>query len=116
MEEFGDVVTWRCGDVRHHVSEHHHFAKSSSGLWFDADDAAVRAVIRETDHAGDLRKQRVVLAEADVEARLVASPALPHENRSARHEVAVEPLHAEALRVAVAAVSRASLTFFVCHD
>ena len=34
-----------------------------------ADDAAARAVILELDRAVDLGKQRVVLAEADVQAR-----------------------------------------------
>jgi hypothetical protein len=40
-----------------------------------------------------------------VEARAEAATALAHENRSAGDDVAVEPLDAEALRVAVAAVT-----------
>ena len=56
------------------------------------------------------------LPQADVQARAEAAAALAHEDRSAGDDVAVEPLHAEALRVAVAPVAGAALTFFVCHD
>src|SRR5690606_11321801 len=70
-----------------------------------ADPAAVLAVIAELHDAGDLREQRVVLTEADVQARQEPPAALPHEDRPAGHDVAVEPLDAEALRPAVAAVA-----------
>jgi hypothetical protein len=40
----------------------------------DADLAAVLAVVLEADLAVDLREQRVVLAEADVEAGLKRRP------------------------------------------
>ena len=66
--------------------------------------------------AVDLGEERVVLAEADVETRPEASPALPHEDRTAGHDVAVEPLDAETLRLRVAPVARRALTLFVCHD
>ena len=45
-----------------------------------------------------------------------APPALPDEDRAAGDDVAVEPLHAQPLRVAVAAVAGTALSFFVCHD
>ena len=66
--------------------------------------------------AVDLREQRVVLAEADVEAGPEPAAALTHEDRSAGDDVAVEPLDAEALRIAVAPVARAALTFFCSHE
>jgi len=72
-------------------------------------------VVFELDRAGDLREQRVVLAQPDVQAGTELPAALSDEDRTARHDVAIEPLHAEALRVAVAAVARAALTFFVSH-
>src|SRR5688572_1543766 len=72
-------------------------------------------MVFETDFAVHLGKQRVVFAEADVEARPEAAPALPHENRSARHDVAVVSLDAKPLRIAVAAVAGTSLTLFCCH-
>jgi hypothetical protein len=71
----------------------------------DRDESAALTVIFELHLAGDLRKQRVVLAEADVQPGLVLAAALPDENRSARPEVALQPLHAQPLRVAVAAVA-----------
>src|SRR5215204_1731140 len=61
----------------------------------DADDAAAGAVVLELHPSSDLRKQRVVLAEADVQARPETAAALPHEDRPAGHDVAVEPLDAQ---------------------
>jgi hypothetical protein len=63
----------------------------------DADEATARAVILELDHALDLREQRVVLAEADVQARAELAAALADENRAAGDEVAVELLAAKPL-------------------
>ena len=71
----------------------------------DGDDAAARAVIRELDASVDLREERVVLAEPDVQARPEPAPALTHQDRPAGDDVAVEALHAEPLRIAVAAVA-----------
>src|SRR4029079_5874874 len=82
----------------------------------DADFASVLAVVFEADLAVHLRKERVVLAEPDVEPGLEASALLAHENRSASDDVAVVTLHAEALRIAVAPVAGAALTFFMSHD
>src|SRR5262249_24525992 len=82
----------------------------------DGDDAAAGAVVRELHDAVALRKERVVLAAADVEARTEAETALAHEDRSAGDDVAVEALHAEALRIAVASVAGTALSLFVSHD
>ena len=71
----------------------------------NADHAAVRAVVGELHAAGDLREQRVVLAAADVQAGPEPPAALADENRAAGHEVAVESLDAEPLRIAVAPVA-----------
>src|SRR5262249_26623462 len=71
----------------------------------DADDAAVRAVVFEPDPAVDLREDRVVLAEAGVEARAETASALPHDDRAAGHDVAVVGLDGEPLRIRVAAVA-----------
>jgi hypothetical protein len=84
--------------------------------WQDADESTARPVVFELHTARDLGEERIVFAETDVGARLEATPALTHENRSARNEIAVVPLDAEALRVAIAAVSGAALPLFVCHD
>src|SRR5207253_5484232 len=42
--------------------------------------------------------------------------ALAHEDGPAGHDVAVVAFHAEPLRVAVPAVPRTALAFFVCQD
>ena len=71
----------------------------------DHDELAERSAIDELDASGDLREQGVVLATADVQARLHASAALAHDDRSARHELPAESLKAKSLRVRVAPVS-----------
>jgi hypothetical protein len=70
----------------------------------NADDASARAVILECHASSDFRKQRVVLPETHVESGPEPPTALPNENRSTGHDVAIEPLDAETLRIAVATV------------
>src|SRR5688500_4723806 len=71
----------------------------------DADDAAVSAVVLELHASGDLGEDRVVLAEARVQAGAKPPTALAHDDRAAGDEVAVVRLHAETLRVGIAAVA-----------
>src|SRR5689334_12858933 len=80
-------------------------SRRPSGLvdGLDADHAAARPVIGE-------------LPAAHAQARLEAAATLTDQDRSAFYEVAVEPLDAEALRVAVASVAGTALTLFMCHD
>src|SRR5918992_3498518 len=59
----------------------------------------------EVDSAGAARVQRVVLADAHALARLEARAALADEDLAARHDLAREDLHAEALGRRVAAVA-----------
>src|SRR5262245_18434750 len=63
-----------------------------------ADYATLGAMVLEADLAVDLRKQCAILAETDVEPRAETPAALPHQDRSAADDVAVETLHAEPLR------------------
>src|SRR5215207_9102573 len=81
----------------------------------DADASAVLAVVLEPDLAIDLREQRVVLAEADVQARIEAPTLLAHQNGTTGDEVAIVPLDAQPLGIAVAAVAGAALPFFMSH-
>src|SRR5262249_62368084 len=53
--------------------------------WENADDPAFRAVILEADASGDLREDRVVLAEPGVQAGAEAAAALSHDDRPAGH-------------------------------
>ena len=82
----------------------------------NADDPPVSAVVLEPHTPGNLREDRVVLADAGVEAGPEASSALTHDDRAAADDVAVVRLDAQPLRVGVAAVSRAALSFFMSHD
>jgi hypothetical protein len=61
-------------------------------------------VVFEPHAPADFRKERVVFAKADVETRPEAASALTHQDRAAGHDVAIVPLDAEPLRIAVAAV------------
>src|SRR5512138_2302871 len=116
-----DLAIWRSGNLA--IShEDHQITKSPDRqiLGFsdrvDADEPSARAVVLELHAAADLREQRVVLAAPHVEPGQELAPALAHEDRPAGDDVAVEPLHAETLRVAVAAVARRALTFLMSHD
>src|SRR5262249_48098191 len=81
----------------------------------DADDAAVGAVVLELHAAGDLREDRVVLAEPGVQAGTEAPSALPHDDGASGDKVTVVRLDAQPLRIRVAAVAGAALTFLVSH-
>src|SRR5688572_10557917 len=61
----------------------------------NADPAAVPAVILESYLALDLGKQRVILAEADVQAGLEPPSLLPHQDRPAGDDHPVVALDAE---------------------
>src|SRR5438093_8869252 len=82
----------------------------------DADLAAARAVVFVAHPPVDFREQRVVFAQSDVQPRQEPPSALAHEDGPAGHDVAVVAFHAEPLRVAVPAVPRTALAFFVCHE
>src|SRR5204863_1628652 len=81
----------------------------------DADHAAVRAVILKPDAAGDSGENRIVLAQSGVEARPEAAAPLAHDDGAAGDQIAVVRLDTQALRVRVAAVARAALSFFMSH-
>src|SRR3954447_3453530 len=81
----------------------------------DADDAAVCAVVLELHPARDFGEDRVVLAEPGVQPGPGPPAALPHDDRAAGDDVAVVSLDPEALRVGLAAIPGAALTFFVSH-
>jgi hypothetical protein len=84
--------------------------------WLDADEAAMPAPVCELHVTGDERKERVILALADVLARLVACAALAHENGARIDELTAEALYAQPLTVRIAAVCRGAAAFLMCHD
>src|SRR4051812_20824075 len=80
----------------------------------DRDDAAAAAG-RELHRARGAGVQRVVAAHADALAGLEAAAALADDDLAAGDGLAGEHLHAEALRVRVAAVAGRAEALLVCH-
>src|SRR5258706_7451596 len=76
----------------------------------------VRAPNRVFHLAVDPRVQRVVAADADVGAGMHDRAALPNQDLARVDALAAVDLDAEALRLGIAAVSRASARLLVCHD
>src|SRR5207248_2801807 len=115
----GELANWRAGESRdgsiRRLSDCAIHQLYGLLDWLDADDAAVRAVVLELHAAGDLREDRVVFAEAGVQPRAESPPALTHDDGAAGDEIAVVRLHTQPLRVGVAAVARAALTFLMSH-
>src|SRR3970282_102265 len=90
------------------------FVDGSAGN--DADGAAaLRALHGELDLAIDQREQRVVAAEADAHARMELGATLANDDVAGIDRLATINLHAEILRVGVAAVARGTYALFMCH-
>ncbi len=66
-------------------------------------------------HAVDPGEERIVAPLAHVRARVELGPALPNENRTRMHLLAVKPFDPEILGLAVSSVSRASDSFFMSN-
>src|SRR5215831_10396922 len=81
----------------------------------DRDEGAVFGFRTVLDASVDQRKQRMVHTYADVLARMPLRAALTHENIAGKAALAAKQLHAKALARRVAAVSRRSACFLVCH-
>src|SRR3954464_455511 len=91
-------------------------AFKSGGVRRDDGDDAAAAAFAEVDRARGAGVDRVVLADPDAVARLEAGPALTHDDLAAGDGLAGEDLHAEALRVRVAAVAAGAKALLVCHE
>src|SRR5262245_7973278 len=87
----------------------------SGGLLGDADELVVALALEPHVPVG-LGEQGMIHADADVDSRLEAGTALPHQNAARGHELAPEALDPEHLRVGVPAVSRAPDTLLVRHE
>ena len=66
----------------------------------------IRPRSRNSIDAGDFGEQGIVLADADVHARLDLGAALAHDDRPAGHKLPAESLHAQPLRIRIATVFR----------
>jgi hypothetical protein len=69
----------------------------------------------KTDNAVDFRKERIVLADANVDAGMEMRPALTDQNVARKHELTVRALRPEPLGLAVAAV-REEPSPFLCAN
>jgi len=85
-------------------------------LWNDVDVLLGFAVLPELHDTIGQGEKGIVTADADVSTRPKCRAALPNNNTAGRNKFAAEALHAEALRLAVASVTRAPYTFLVCHS
>jgi hypothetical protein len=79
------------------------------------DESSRHAFIFKLNNPGNLCEERIVLADTNIQAWLEFRAALTNQYRSTGHELAGKALHSEPLGVAVAAVARASNSFFVRH-
>src|SRR5690606_30701780 len=75
----------------------------------------LRTLDRELDLAVDEREQGVVAAEADAHARIELGAALADVEVAGFDRLATIDLHAEVLRVGVAAVARGTYALLMCH-
>ena len=82
---------------------------------YDVDDLAA-ALRTELDCACRKSEQRVVPAAADVDAGVEVGAALANNDLACVDNLAAETLHAETLRVRVAAVASGACSLFVCHE
>src|SRR5204863_9164416 len=78
-------------------------------------DETALAALPEGDRAGARGEDRVVAAEAGARAGAELRPALADEDHPGLDLLAGEDLHAEHLRVRVAAVPRRAESLLVCH-
>src|SRR4051794_19771956 len=80
----------------------------------DVDDLAATTP-SELDSTCRQREERVVAATADVGAGVEVRAALANDDLAGVDELAAEALHAEPLRVGIAAVLGRGCALFVCH-
>jgi hypothetical protein len=62
-------------------------------------ETSLVAAIPELHGSADLGEESVVLANADIYARLDWCPALPNDNRAAGHNLTAKGLHSQALGI-----------------
>jgi hypothetical protein len=66
--------------------------------------------------AVDQSEQRIVRGPADIFTGMNPGTALANDDAARSDHLAIVPLHAEKLRIAIPAVARAADTLFMCHD
>src|SRR3989304_1847250 len=89
---------------------------SGRGGRVDAHLVALLVLVLERDQAVRHGEQRVVRSAAQVLAWMELGPALPHQNVAGADELPAKPLHAQELRVRIAAVAAGAYAFLVSHE
>ena len=86
-----------------------------SDLLIDRDLLAVLAEMLETNGAVYESEEGIILALADVGARMDLGSALTNENVAGENELTVSTLRAETLGLGIAAVLGGAHSLFMCH-
>jgi hypothetical protein len=81
----------------------------------DGNKPAGAAFVYELDDSRNLREQRIVFSDADVQTGLEFGSSLADKNGSACDQLSGETLYAEPLRVAIAAITRTADSLFMRH-
>ena len=89
---------------------------SSFGLGIDADLLALLVVTLELHDTVHLCIQSIVIADADILARMELSATLTNENVTRQDELTICALHAKALRMAVTAVTGGAHSLLVSEE
>src|SRR4029079_12313801 len=79
------------------------------------DVLATQLAVAERDLAVGECKKRMVLAQADIVARVPLGAALTHDDVAGEDSLSAALLHAEALALTVAAVAGRAACFLMCH-
>jgi hypothetical protein len=81
----------------------------------DVNELAEPSPVLKLHDPGNLRKEGVIPADADIQAGLEPGSSLSYQDRPARHILTGEALDAQPFRLAVASVPRTSHSLFVSH-
>ena len=76
------------------------------------DEASALSLVLKLDLPGDLGKESVVAAAADIQPRLQFCPALTHDDGASRYDLPGKPLHAQPLCRGVTPVAAGRRTLF----
>jgi hypothetical protein len=77
---------------------------------------ATKLAVAERDLPVGKCKKRVILAQADVVARVPLRTALTHDDVTGARRLAAEQLYTESLALAVASVAGRTACFLMCLD
>ena len=95
--------------MRRYLSLHSLFSRVNTDL------TVIAAFALDSDLAGNLCEQRIILADTNIVARMEMRAALTNEDAASRYDRAGMLLDAEALGLTVAAVTRGADALLMCE-